>query len=235
MKGKLDPATQWSEFQEVIATLFRELGFDAQTNVRLQGARTDHDVDVVARREVAGIDLLWIVECKLWKRRVSKLHVLGLRTIVEDTGANLGIVISDAGFQSGAQQAAVNSSVRLATYDEFLTVAASEIEQVALLQMPSRIATAWSRYWGISKSNRIDLGLRPDTTSFGYSGQVELSEVQAVLLSALAGVFAPVGTLVVSPEVNSIQTRRDALDVMGRKLRVLENLLDKAEAALGRR
>jgi hypothetical protein len=232
VKGKLDSSTQWSEFQEIVASLFRELGFEAQTDTRLVGARTDHDVDVVAHREIAGLKLLWIVECKLWKRRVSKLQVLGLRTIVEDTGASLGIVISDAGFQSGARQAAANTSVRLVTYDEFLDLAEYEIEQMALLQMPSRIAVAWSRYWAISKSDRIGLGWRPDGVSVGYSGQIELGEVQAILLSTLAGVFPPVGMLVRSHEAISIRTRRDAVDVMDRKLHVLEDLLDQGEVVL---
>jgi hypothetical protein len=36
------------------------------------------------------IDIVWIVECKHWKTAVSKLHVLDLREIVSDIGADRG-------------------------------------------------------------------------------------------------------------------------------------------------
>ncbi len=40
--------------------------------------------DVVVRSKHVGFEILWLVECKHWKSPVTKLHVLGLREIVND-------------------------------------------------------------------------------------------------------------------------------------------------------
>ena len=82
---------EWDEYQEETAEFFRSIGLEASTNVRLQGVRTSHDIDVVVRSNLFGFDLLWVIECKHWKEAVSKLHVLALREIVTDLGADRGI------------------------------------------------------------------------------------------------------------------------------------------------
>jgi restriction system protein len=86
--------------------------------VTLQGVRTSHDVDVVVRSNLFGFELLWVIECKYWKEAVSKLHVLALREIVTDLGADRGILVSESGFQSGAIEAANLTNVQLANLAE---------------------------------------------------------------------------------------------------------------------
>ena len=60
-----------------------------------------------------GFDVIWLVECKRWRRRVTKLHVLALREIVADVGADRGILLSEVGFQSGAVEAAKLTNVHV--------------------------------------------------------------------------------------------------------------------------
>jgi restriction system protein len=72
-------ATDWKDYQEEAAALFRSIGLEAETNVTMRGVRTSHDVDVVVKSHHAGFDVTWLVECKHWKTAVSKLHVLALR------------------------------------------------------------------------------------------------------------------------------------------------------------
>ncbi len=91
----------WAHYQEETAEFFRSIGLEANTNVTIRGVRTSHDVDVVVRSNHVGFDLLWLVECKYWKTPVSKLHVLALREIVSDIGADRGILMAERGFQSG--------------------------------------------------------------------------------------------------------------------------------------
>jgi hypothetical protein len=62
---------------------------------------------------------VYICECKHWRKRVPKTVVHAFRTVMADAGANIGFIISSAGFQSGAFSAAANTNVRLATWDEF--------------------------------------------------------------------------------------------------------------------
>jgi restriction system protein len=73
----------WSEYQEEAAEFFRSLGLEATTNVTIKGVRTTHDVDVMVKSLHAGFEVTWIVECKYWKTRVSKLHVLGLSRVID--------------------------------------------------------------------------------------------------------------------------------------------------------
>lgn len=88
-------ADDWQGYQEEAACFFRSLGLDASTDVTIAGVRTNHDIDVVVKSHHAGFDITWLVECKHWKTRVSKLHVLALREIVADVGADRGILLSD--------------------------------------------------------------------------------------------------------------------------------------------
>lgn len=63
-------------------------------------------MDVVVRSKHVGYEVLWLLACKHWKSPVTKLHVLRLREIVNDLGADRGILLCEAGFQTGAIEAA---------------------------------------------------------------------------------------------------------------------------------
>jgi hypothetical protein len=60
--------------------------------------RTTHDIDILVKTKFLGHDILWIVEAKKWKSKVNKLQVLGLRTIVEDVGADRGFKLVKMAF-----------------------------------------------------------------------------------------------------------------------------------------
>lgn len=60
-----------------------------------------------------------LFECKNWRTRILQEKVHAFRTVVTETGANVGYIVSAAGFQKGAYLAAENSNVRLVTWDEF--------------------------------------------------------------------------------------------------------------------
>ena len=93
---------RWEQYQHQAAELLRELGFSADVNASLTEPNgTVHAIDVVARRTVAGVKLLWIVECKFWNRRVPMEKVAALKAIVDAVGADRGLVMSESGFQSG--------------------------------------------------------------------------------------------------------------------------------------
>jgi restriction system protein len=103
----------WRDHQEEAAAFFRDLGLDATTDESIAGARSPHRVDVAVRTKRVGISQLWIVECKLWRRRLSKLHVEALSNIVQDIGADRGIMLSESGFQAGTILAAGHANITL--------------------------------------------------------------------------------------------------------------------------
>lgn len=66
-----------------------------------------------------------ICECKFWDTPVTKEKVHAFRTVVYDSGASLGLLISKTGFQSGAIEAAKYSNVKLMTWNEFTELIAN--------------------------------------------------------------------------------------------------------------
>jgi hypothetical protein len=134
--------SSWRQYQEDAASYFRSVGLDAQTDVELQGVRSTHRIDVVVRFRRAGIDQLWIVECKQHNRRVSKDRPLLLRQIVDDVGADRGILLAERGFQSGAYEVVRSTNTLVTSVAELRESAADEILDVALLGLSRRVREA---------------------------------------------------------------------------------------------
>lgn len=110
----------WREYQEAVATLFRGLGCTASIEARTTGARATHSVDVLVTFRQHGVECQWIIECKLWKKRVEKKDILTLKSIVEDVGADRGIIFCENGYQAGARDAARNTNILLvSSLEEF--------------------------------------------------------------------------------------------------------------------
>ena len=182
-------ASEWSEYQEEAAAFFRSLGLDAETNVTRQGVRTTHEIDVVVKSRHAGFEVVWLIECKHWNSRVSKLHVLGLREIVADTGADRGILLAENGFQSGAAEAAGLTNVHLTSLARARQDASGEVFGMRLSELYDRVEAARERYWSIPKQVRIEHNLRPDVPDDGYSGAGVISLAEDVLRKGLRGSY----------------------------------------------
>lgn len=122
----------WRDYQEQAAALFQKMGFSAEVEEDVAGARARHQIDVVVRPALAGLPLLWIVECKHWKTPVPKAHVLTLLQIAQDVGADRAFLLSEVGFQAGAVAAAVNTNVSLSTIEELEALAANSMADAAI-------------------------------------------------------------------------------------------------------
>lgn len=176
----------WFIFQEDIKNHFESLGADAETNIRVQGVRTCHDIDVFIKTKFLGENITWIVEAKHWKNKVTRAQVLALRSIVDDTGADRGFIISVAGFQSGALEAAEKTNVKLKTFDEFKEDSRGFIESEILKTYYKRLSLLEERYWSHSKSIRIEYGLRHDIIdqSMNFTGQQLLATARKAIMAA---------------------------------------------------
>lgn len=170
----------WYQFQEDICSYFNSIGTSAETNVTVQGVRTTHDIDVLVKTKYLGEDLTWIIEAKKWKKRVNKLQVLGLRTIADDIGADRAFIISEAGFQKGAYEAAENTNVKLKTYEELKKDTRELIESEIIKAYKKRLELLEIRYWSHSKSIRKKYGLRGEIWDYpvNFSGQMLLNTAE---------------------------------------------------------
>lgn len=112
------PPATWQDLESAVARILYECGYEVVQQKHVELARGDVDVDVWADDHAEPPNIL-AIECKHWNRPASKSVVHGFRTVVGDSGANTGLLVSSAGFQKGAREAAAYSNVRLLTWDEF--------------------------------------------------------------------------------------------------------------------
>jgi restriction system protein len=231
----------WSDYQEEAARFFRRIGMEARTNVKIECVRTSHDIDVVVRSDHVGFSMLWIIECKLWKTPVSKLHVMGLREIVSDLGADRGILLSESGFQSGAKEAAELTNVQLTSLAELTESASYALGKALLRELQGRIEKCRVRYWNIDKEVRIDHGLRPPVGIPGFSARAFLEASQTALDFAFrdalpismenldaAAMFSIAGN---APMLAEVSNPADLAEKIEPHVKNIEKALDAAESA----
>lgn len=143
----------WERYQHDTAALLRELGFTAVVNDSIAEPNgTVHAVDVSARRTLAGVSLLWIVECKLWNRRVPIEKVATLKSIVDWIGADRGLLMSEQGFQSGAIRMARQKNITLSSLADLRVDASEEL-------LAARVTVAEERLMNLAL--RVNRDLRP--------------------------------------------------------------------------
>lgn len=182
----MSPQT-WQQYQEDTAAFFRELGMDAHVGQTLTGVRTSHAVDVAVRGHHVGFDTLWIVECKHWATPVSKLHVLALREIVTDLGADRGLLMAENGYQSGAFEAARLTNVRLTSLAQLRVDASHDVLMMRVGELQDRVDDYRRRYWHMTKEFRIAHGLRPPVPVSGYSAIMVMDACHSLLAAAARG------------------------------------------------
>ena len=109
----------WRGLQHQVAQILRECGFTVKVEEVIDAARGKVEIDVFAEEDVQGRKYKIFCECKQWKTRVPQNVIHSFRTVVSDTGANLGYIVSSAGFQSGAFSAVELTNIRLVTWRQF--------------------------------------------------------------------------------------------------------------------
>lgn len=164
----------WEQYQHRTAELLGQLGFTTKVNDPLHAPNgVVHRVDVSARMTVAGVSMLWVAECKLWNRAVTKEKVSALKDIVNDLGADRGLLISEKGFQSGAVRLAAAKNITLSSLDELRANAAKQVisTEGAELRLWSIMGILMQfrhvpRWVKISEEERADFAQRPAATDF---------------------------------------------------------------------
>ncbi|MBP2159568.1 MULTISPECIES: restriction endonuclease [Asticcacaulis] len=179
----------WREYQQEACDFFHKLGWDAATDVAVQGVRTSHDIDVLVNIDHAGFKITWVVECKAWRRPVTKLHVMGLREIVHDIGADRGILLAESGFQSGALEASNFTNVQVTSLKALKVSTKDEVNSSGLKNLLGKLEKASYEYWEIPKEERINHKLRSGGPGQYYPGIAVIQLSRDFLGQALRGVF----------------------------------------------
>src|SRR5437867_12838451 len=113
------PPTDWRDLQRQVSLILTECGLKSETDKKIKTVRGEVNIDVYAEDPDSHPPTTYLCECKHWQSAVPKTIVHAFRTVINDYGPNWGFIISSAGFQSGAYQAAASSNVRLLTWEAF--------------------------------------------------------------------------------------------------------------------
>ena len=128
----------WRKYQEATAELFGSLGCSAEVDKVVQGARAEHRIDVWVTFSKFGFQNRWTVECKYWNSNVTKEKVMVLKSIVDDVGADRGVIISKTGFQSGAIRATAYTNITLTSLEDLKQTVQDDLIQSSLYHLESR-------------------------------------------------------------------------------------------------
>lgn len=130
----------WRQYQRDAAALLGELGFTTAVEEKITSARgVTHEIDVSARRNVAGVEILWVVECKFWRTPIGKEKVAALAAICDDIGADRGLIMSEKGFQSGAWTMATGRSISLTSLEDLRSKAAADLFEARVYRAERRL------------------------------------------------------------------------------------------------
>lgn len=175
--------TEWFKFQEEICEHFRNLGAKAETNVTIHGPTASYDIDVLVTSKYLGTEFTWIIEAKHWNSRVPIEKVNALTTVVKNTGADRGFIISKIGFQKGAIDASKFNNVTLMTFDQLKGSTEHLIQYETIKMHFNRLTILSARYWGHTKRIRREYDLRSDI------GDLKVNFSGTLLMMAICEIF----------------------------------------------
>lgn len=114
MPALKDLVQDWGGFERLVADLHRTGTVTVERDVVLTGkSGVPRQCDVVVRHREGLYEHLVIIECKHWRKNVSRLHVDALTATVADLNASKGVIMTSKGFQSGARDYAEHAGIEL--------------------------------------------------------------------------------------------------------------------------
>jgi hypothetical protein len=113
--------SEWRRYEAQIADWARQLVGDTaevQTNVKMPGRQSgvDRQVDVLVTGAFAGgavKSATAVIDAKLYGRKLNVSEVGAFASLVEDVGADFGVLVTNEGFSAAAQRLAQRRRIRL--------------------------------------------------------------------------------------------------------------------------
>lgn len=109
----------WKKLEQSVAHVLEYCNYDTEIDKKVFIARGKSEIDVyaISRDKYKS---LCICECKYWDYFVKQDVVDAFRSRVSDIGANIGIIISKKGFQSGCYEKIKYTNIKLFSFEEFI-------------------------------------------------------------------------------------------------------------------
>ena len=113
----VNPAN-WQELQQFVGSILSECGFVTEIEKSIETVRGKISVDIYGERKES-FESKIICECKNWETPIPQTVIHAFRTVINDSGADHGYIISKVGFQKGAYAAIEKSNVSIISWEEF--------------------------------------------------------------------------------------------------------------------
>lgn len=228
---------RWHDYQENVADFFRELGCEAEVDAQVQGARARHKIDVWVTFSRFGFEHKWVIECKLYSKPVPKEKILALKGVVDDVGADRGILIAEAGCQPGAHAAAQSTNIELLTFTELCGRAKADLLFIVFKKLAERTILLYESihelFW--PEPEPWYSTPRPGVDEEGYRTQSgKLAMLKFKMEQAKLGQFPVVLGATYTPKEKLIVARdlEEVVEKAGKIIEEVENWYKVQEAAV---
>ena len=114
-------------FERLVFRVYEHLcrddsGAQVEMDVQLDSPDGPRQFDVVVRSQVAGHDILTVVECRDYPRKnIDVTHVDGFHSKMRSVNASKGVLVASKGFSGGAQKKAARLGITLCTAHDLHT------------------------------------------------------------------------------------------------------------------
>ncbi len=114
MKEKISTFDKGLGFELKIAELFQNKGYDVVHNTKVKGrSGAEHQIDVLLKYRSPLHTSTIVVEAKSYEMPVDKDRVMKLIQIVDDIGADRGIIITTSSYTPSAIKTAEKRNIEL--------------------------------------------------------------------------------------------------------------------------
>lgn len=96
-----------------------KVGFNAETSKTVVTPRGTVELDVYAIDPLSIDKITYVIECKNWDSNIPQTVIHAFTRVIQETGANIGYIISKKGFQSGAYDYTQFTNITIFTFEEF--------------------------------------------------------------------------------------------------------------------
>ena len=110
--------TDWKDLQNKVCLLLKQSGFTAETEKKVATPRGEVELDVFAIDPNSIDEISYVIECKNWMNPINQSVIHSFMTVMNETGCNIGYIVSIKGFQSGAVQYVNFTNIKLFTFEE---------------------------------------------------------------------------------------------------------------------
>src|ERR1035438_2870645 len=112
---------KWKRFERVVHDIHSQFAPEGATvtmDDKIVGSESgvERQIDVSIRVNIAGYDILIVIECKDQGRPIDLTEMGSFTSLVKDVNANKGVMISSSGYTEAALNMAKARSIEIRTY-----------------------------------------------------------------------------------------------------------------------